>query len=408
MGLTLRRRTVSEVIERMVHAKTPRRERGPWRQRRLRPWRGLSHALAVAAVLAGCATTDDRLHGPAHVLTADEGRALLARLIPDGVADRTGWATDIYAAVAALQVDPSLENLCAPVAVIGQESGFQVDPVVPGLAGIARAEIERQRERAGIPKLALDAALALPSSTGRTYAERLASVRTELDLSQIYEDFIGRVPLGTTFLANRNPVHTAGPMQVDVAFAAAYAADHPYPYPVTGPLRHEVFTRRGGVYFGVAHLLDYPAPYDRMIYRFGDYNAGRYASRNAAFQNAVTQVTGIALTRDGDLLRYEAGEPAKDASSTELAVRVLGRRIDRSDAQIRRDLALAHDERFERTVVYTSVFEIADRAAGRPLPRAIVPTIELKSPKITRKLTTEWFANRVDERYRRCLARAPR
>ena len=369
-------------------------------------WR-LAAATVLAALLAACAAPDERAPETLR-LTADEGRARVARLIPDGVADRAGWATDIYAAVAALDVPPSYDNLCAAIAIIGQESGFQVDPVVPNLAAIARGEIERQRERAGVPKLVLDAALALPSSTGRSYAERLEGVKTEMQLSEIYEDFIGRVPLGRTFLAERNPVHTAGPMQVNVAFAAAYAADRPYPYPVTGPLRHEVFTRRGGVYFGIAHLLDYRAPYDRMIYRFADFNAGRYASRNAAFQNAVTQLSGIPLVRDGDLLRFDNGQPAKEAGSTELAVRTLARRLDLDDARIRRDLALGNDERFERTAVYVRVLEMADRAAGQPLPRAIVPTIDLKSPKITRKLTTDWFANRVDERYRRCLARAQR
>jgi len=107
------------------------------------------------------------------------------------------------------------------------------------------------------------------------------------------------------------------------------------------------------------------------------------------------------------MLRYDNGQPAKDAGSTELAVRTLARRLDLTEAQIRRDLALGAGERLESAPLYVRVFEMADRAAGRPLPRAIVPTIELTSPKITRKLTTEWFATRVDERYRRCLARRP-
>ncbi|MGZ9058878.1 MAG: DUF1615 family protein [Burkholderiaceae bacterium] len=39
------------------------------------------------------------------------------------------------------------------------------------------------------------------------------------------------------------------------------------------------------------------------------------------------------------------------------------------------------------------------------MPRAVLPNIKLKSPKITRNLTTEWFARRVDDRYQRCVAR---
>lgn len=38
--------------------------------------------------------------------------------------------------------------------------------------------------------------------------------------------------------------------------------------------------------------------------------------------------------------------------------------------------------------------------------RQAMPQIDLKSPKITRKLTTEWFARRVEGRYRSCLSRA--
>jgi hypothetical protein len=391
----------------LVHCTTIRTVRDAWPTvtdtRSTRPTRAAT--LLLAAALAGCAATQREAPPGGPPMTAAEGRALVARLLPDGTADRNGWATDLYAALAALEIPATSQNICAPIAVIQQESGFRVDPAVPGLSAIAKKEIEARRERAGVPRIVLDAALALPSSNGRSYGERLDGVRTEMQMSDLFEDFIGRVPLGRTFFADRNPVHTAGPMQVSVAFAENLVTTRPYPYPMTGTVRSEVFTRRGGLYFGVAHLLDFRAPYDRYLYRFADFNAGRYASRNAAFQSAVTQVSGIPLTLVGELLRYENGRPARDPGATETAVRVLARRLDLDNDAIRHDLELGTAEEFERMATYVRVLALADRAAGKRVPRAVLPDIELHSPKITRKLTTEWFAQRVDARYQACLHR---
>ena len=58
---------------------------------------------------------------------------------------------------------------------------------------------------------------------------------------------------------------------------------------------------------------------------------------------------------------------------------------------------------FERTDLYEKVFALADRNAGAAVPRALVPSIQLHSIKITRKLTTDWFTRRVHDRYRNCL-----
>ena len=357
----------------------------------------------TAVLLAACAG-----RGPVEpqAPSPSAARDLMARALPPHVQDRVGWAADMYAAFASMEIPVNPGTVCAAVAVTDQESNFQVDPVVPGLSKLAWGEIESRAGRMGVPKRVVRTLLKVPSPDGRSYAQRLDGVRSEGELSQIFEDLIGVLPGGQKMLGDRNPVRTGGPMQVSIAFAEGYAEDHPYPYPKDdGTFRREVFTRRGGLYFGIAHLLDYPADYDRPLYRFADFNAGHYASRNAAFQNALTVASGIPLDLDGDLVRL--GDAAREGpGSTELAARTLGKRLDLGDGQIRKDLERGRGEKFSRTELYEKVFTLADELEGRTLPRALMPKIRLKSPKITRQLTTEWFALRVQQRHDQCLVRA--
>jgi hypothetical protein len=141
--------------------------------------------LAVG-VMAGCATPPaPEKDSPAEAVRPERrsirtevpavqprpltGAALVARLLPPHVQDRNGWGNDIFGAMTHLGIEASAANVCTVVAITEQESGFRADPPVPGLAGIASREIERRRENARIPKLLVRAALALPSSDGRSY-----------------------------------------------------------------------------------------------------------------------------------------------------------------------------------------------------------------------------------------------
>ena len=361
----------------------------------MRAWR--LWLLTAAALLASCASAP-----PATPpLSPADSRAMIERSLPRRLSDRSGWINDIYAAFTVLTVQPSHENVCAVVSVIEQESGFQVDPVIPGLGAIAAKEIDSRAARAHVPLVIVHGVLDLKSAGGQTYAQRIDRARTEKDLSDIYEDFISGVPLGRTLFDDKNPIRTRGPMQVNVAFAEQFAAAAPYPYPVTRSIPDEVFTRRGSIYFGVAHLLDYRAPYDDYAFRFADYNAGQYASRNAAFQHAVTVASGIALDSDGALL--PRAEDADAPGATELALRALAARLGLNDLGIHAALEQGKRQSFEKTVLYVRVFELADQASGSPVARALLPTIRLQGPKIKRHLTTEWYAQRVDQRFQRCL-----
>ena len=329
-------------------------------------------------------------------------RAVIDSALPVAISDRAGWTADIAGSFTKLGIPPTRENACAVVAVIEQESGFQVDPVIPGLGRLALRTVDARATRAGVPLALVHAALDLKSSDGRTYRARIKAAQTEKQLSDVYEDFFGRVPLGRRLFASWNPIRTRGPMQVNVAFAERFESVKPYPYHDTRhDLRDELFTRRASVYFGIAHLLDYQAPYDQYLYRFADYNAGQYASRNAAFQRAASIAAGVPLIADGALL---ANDPsAEGAGSTERVLFAIAHQLRLSQAEIHQALEQGTAESFQQSALYRRVFELADRRSGRRLPRAVLPRIRLEGPKIVRPLTTGWYARRVNGRFESCV-----
>lgn len=383
-------------------------------------------AASVLALLAGCTALDapqktvlppDLRQGEGILWTDLDSatrQARIARLLPATVKDRSGWAADLQIAYDAIGIPAAPTTFCASIAIIEQESGFQVNPVIPGLPGIVRRELERRLKSYSMPLFLLDAALLKKSPNGSSYGERIAALKTEQQVSALFDEMIAELPFGEALLADKNPVHTAGPMQVSVAFAEKYSADKPYPYATSNKrMRDELFTRRGGLYFGVAILLDYPAPYDDVLYRFADFNAGRYSSRNAAFQAALAKLTGATIALDGDLLRYASGKPSDALSDVESALLGISHRLDMRRSDIRRDLLLEKSAEFGSSPLYKKLFQLANADSnsnanansGAPLFHQMMPTIDLKSPKITRKLTTDWFAHRVKDRYRQCLAR---
>ena len=350
-------------------------------------------------LLVSCAGPGSRFARVAHPVDV---HAIIDSALPGSISDRAGWIADIAGGFIKLRLPPTRENACAVVAVIEQESGFRIDPVVPGLGKVALRTIDERASRAGVPVALVHAALDLKSSDGRTDRQRIGAASTEKQLSDVYEDFTGRVPLGRRLFASWNPIRTRGPMQVNVAFAERFEGTKPYPYhDPRRDLRDELFTRRGSIYFGIAHLLDYRAPYDRYLYRFADYNAGQYASRNAAFQRAAGMVAGKPLTADGALL---ANDPnAKGAGSTQKLLFAIAGRLRLSQTDIHAALEQGPSASFEQTALYQRVFALADRKSGRRVPRAVLPRIRLEGPKIERPLTTGWYARRVNGRFERCV-----
>ena len=332
----------------------------------------------------------------------DQARALLQQLLPVNIKDRNGWRNDILTAFTALKIPYEAQYFCAAMAILEQESSWQSDPTVANLDKIVWKEIEKRADKYHLPMVAVKLALLKPSPDGRSYKARIDALKTEKQMNALFEDIVlDAHNIGLPFDI-KNPIRTGGPMQVSVDFAQSHIKAWPYyPYSYTGSLRQEVFTRRGGLYFGIANLLQYRVNYPQMKYRFADFNAGRYSSRNAAFQAALSTLSKKKLVLDGDLLVYTSNK----TSSTQQQLYKLASRLGLTTQAIDKDIQREKTESFSQTLLFKRVFELAQQQTGHVLPQQIMPNIQLVSPKITRKLTTAWFADRVDGRYQTCMAR---
>ena len=358
---------------------------------------------------------------PAPPLTASQ----VAALIPDRVADRAGWGEAVWNGLAANGLPVDRAAACAVIAVIGQESGFQENPVVPGLARIVRARIDRYKTKLGPLGDPLFQRLLEGRAPGdaRPFTRRLDTVRTERDVDVLFRDLLAYYQFNhpalfqaagwagklvdVDELAELNPVTTAGSMQVSVRFATQWAQDHGGASAKSTEVRDALYTRAGGVYYGAARLLGFPARYDQAVYRFADYNAGYYASRNAAVQEQLSRLTGMPLALDGDLLAYQRnGAPSDADSASARAVHAFaGRFAPRlSPRQIRRDLLAEKTLAFEDTETYRAIKAAAEQRDGRAPAYARLPEVTLDSPKLSRPLSTAWFARAVQRRNEACLS----
>ncbi|WP_180160495.1 DUF1615 family protein [Acinetobacter sp. YH12054] len=352
----------------------------------------------------------------------------IKKAIPPRVNERLSWANDIYDISDQLGIPTTKENVCTIVAVVDQESNFVADPHVPGLGEKAVKEVQDRLEEKFKDKLGDDIGgtvagyfqdvLKNQPSPEDNYLNQMRRVQTERELDELYREIFDYMSkhyhvsaltgaaklVGQDIGEKLNPITTLGSMQVHIG----YAKDHKRQGGNIAALRTDMYSQYGGLYYGIHRLMMYPAEYDKPIYRFADYNSGRYSSRNAAFQSMLNDLTPAELGLDGDLLLYNKdGSPrsAKSQSETALIAVFAENNVIATPRQIRSDLKKEKDQDFEDTLTYKAVKKLYQEKTGKEPFYAMMPEVVISGPKLSRDYNTNWFATRVDGRYQTCMRR---
>ncbi len=349
---------------------------------------------------------------------------ITARLVQQAqrdVQDAKGWAFDLLDVLQLHDLPQTRENVCAVIAVIDQESGFKADPPVAGLGKLSEAALRKK-----LGKIPVGGSMAMQwldnnPTPQASFLARIRNARTERDLDLAYRSLINyagetasidavvRFGLLNSVIEDKNEIDTAGSMQVSVEFALDMARQRRW-LPMTLDdvygVRDQLYTRHGGMYYGVKQLLGYDTGYNQKIFRFADFNAGRFASRNAALQEVVAKLSGESLALDGDLLSYNKnGVALKKVTASEKAVRVVNTkfRLGLTDADIRKDLLREKQPDFTTTRSFMVMRERYAQTTKRKPTFARLPDIALNSPKLSRGFSTRRFAESTNTRYQACM-----
>ncbi len=376
----------------------------------------LSFTLAMPFALFGCNEVHEYINNDG--LSTEEIR----KLIPSHVNNRKSWATDISKIYDELKLTKNTQNICTAIAVIDQESNFVADPRVPNLGNASLKAIDDKlegmlgKQMAGVFRQMLETRPTPQDS----FIKQVKRVKTEKELDELYRkifDYFSSTykvaPLANiTKLSGQgideriNPVTTLGSMQVHIDYARQYRRTNMS----DRELRSDLYSQYGGLYYGIHRLMVYQADYDKPLYRFADYNSGMYSSRNAAFQQRISTLTGETMEIDGDLLLYSDGSPALRKSHTETVLIDFLAKHNKglSDRQIRSDLRKEKSKDFETTRTYQEMNEIFVEKFGRTPSYAIMPKVVISGPKLNNDYNTNWYASNVDRRYQSCMNTAKR
>ena len=313
--------------------------------------------------------------------------------------------------------------------MVDQESNFVADPQVYGLGEKAVKEVQDRLDEKFKDKLGdaiggtvagyFQDVLKNHPSPEDNYLSQMRRVKTERELDELYREIFdymakhyhvsaltGAAKLfGQNIGEKLNPITTLGSMQVHIS----YAKEHKRQSGNIAELRSDLYTQYGGLYYGIHRLMMYPADYDQPLYRFADYNSGMYSSRNAAFQSMLNDLTEAELDLDGDLLLYAKDgsvRNAKSESERELIAVFSKHNILVTPRQIRADLKKEKEKKFEDTATYLAVTKLYKAQTGKEPFYATMPQVVISGPKLSRDYNTNWFATRVNGRYKTCMQKA--